>query len=172
MDEKLLTITQALAEQWPVETREFRGDVTLIVPAESIIPVLKLLKGEFEFNMLMDITGVDYYPQQEPRFHVVYQLFAMDTRMRLTLRVPLSGNAPEMPSAIPVFVNANWKEREVWDMFGVRFTGHPDLRRILLPYEWEGHPLRKDYPLGYEEPEFSFNIEEIEKRKPYAKGIR
>jgi NADH-quinone oxidoreductase subunit C len=85
------------------------------------------------------------------------------------LRVPLNGNAPEIPSIEAVYPNANWHEREIWDMFGIRFAGHSDLRRILMPYDWEGHPLRKDYPLGYEEVQFSFNYDEIDQRKPYAK---
>jgi NADH-quinone oxidoreductase subunit C len=83
--------------------------------------------------------------------------------------VPLEGNDPEMPSLIEVYPNANWFERELWDMFGLRFTGHPDLRRILMPFDWEGHPLRKDYPLGYEEVQFTFNYEDIEVRKPRPK---
>ena len=87
----------------------------------------------------------------------------------LGLRVPLDGNAPTMPSLIPVFCNANWFERELWDMFGIQFEGHPDMRRILMPEDWQGHPLRKNYPLGYEEPQFTFNADDVDERKPYAK---
>jgi NADH-quinone oxidoreductase subunit C len=85
------------------------------------------------------------------------------------LRVALDGNAPTMPSITGIYANANWFERELWDMFGIHFDGHPDLRRIVMPYDWVGHPLRKDYPLGYEEVQFSFNFDEIDVRKPYAK---
>jgi NADH-quinone oxidoreductase subunit C len=84
----------------------------------------------------------------------------------LELRVPLNGDEPTMDSVIPVFPNANWHERELWDMFGIRFNTHPDLRRILMPEDWVGHPLRKDYPLDYEEVQFTFNFDEIELRKP------
>jgi NADH-quinone oxidoreductase subunit C len=85
------------------------------------------------------------------------------------MRVPLDGNFPSMPTLENVYPNANWFERELWDMFGIRFLGHSDLRRILMPHDWEGHPLRKDFPLGYEEPQYSFNFDEIDLRKPYAK---
>jgi NADH-quinone oxidoreductase subunit C len=74
-----------------------------------------------------------------------------------------------MPSLIPVFCNANWFERELWDMFGIQFVGHPDMRRILMPEDWQGHPLRKNYPLGYEEPQFTFNADDVNKHKPYAR---
>jgi NADH-quinone oxidoreductase subunit C len=83
--------------------------------------------------------------------------------------VPLNSDAAELPTVEGVYPNANWHEREVFDMFGVTFKGHSDLRRILMPEDWEGHPLRKDFPLGYEEIQFSFNFDEIDKRKPYAK---
>jgi NADH-quinone oxidoreductase subunit C len=85
------------------------------------------------------------------------------------LRVPLDGNAPTLPTIEGVFKNANWFERELWGMFGIHIEGHSDLRRIVTPYDWEGHPLRKDYPLGYEEVQYSFNFDEIDLRKPYAK---
>jgi NADH-quinone oxidoreductase subunit C len=113
---------------------------------------------------------VDYWPQTTPRFHVVYHLYSMPHNLILRLRVPLNGNAPHVDTMEKVFPNANWKEREIWDMFGIVFDGHSDLRRILMPADWQGHPLRKDYPLGYEEVQFSFNAEEIDRRKPYAKS--
>jgi NADH-quinone oxidoreductase subunit C len=99
----------------------------------------------------------------------VYRIRSLANNLVLGLRVPLDGNSPLMPSIIEVYKNANWFERELWDMFGIRFDGHPDLRRIVLPFDWEGHPLRKDYPLGYEEVQYSFNFEEIDRRKPYAR---
>ena len=89
--------------------------------------------------------------------------------MRLEVRVPLDGNEPVLNSVTSIYPNANWFERELWDMFGIHIEGHPDLRRILMPYDWEGHPLRKDYPLGYEEVQFTFNYEEILNRKPRPK---
>ena len=91
---------------------------------------------------------------------------AMKKKMRLEVRVPLDGDEPVMDSVIAVYPVANWHERELWDMFGIRFNNHPDMRRILMPEDWVGHPLRKDYPLDYEEVQFSFNFEEIEQRKP------
>jgi NADH-quinone oxidoreductase subunit C len=99
----------------------------------------------------------------------VYQLYSLAHRQLLGLKVLLESQPAELDSVTPVYPNANWHEREVFDMFGVKFSGHPDLRRILMPFEWEGHPLRKDYPLGYEEVQFSFNFDEIERRKKYAK---
>jgi NADH-quinone oxidoreductase subunit C len=89
--------------------------------------------------------------------------------LHITLLVPLYGNAPRLETLETVFPNANWYEREIWDMFGIKFENHSDLRRILMPYDWEGHPLRKDYPLGYEEVQFTFNAAEVMLRKPQPK---
>jgi len=125
-----------------------------------------MLRDELGFEMLSGITGVDYWPEQEPRFHVIYFLHSMKNKTRLGLRVPVSGMKPVLPTVESVYPNANWYEREVWDMFGVQFEGNSDLRRILMPADWEGHPLRKDYPLGYEEVQFTFNVEEVNQRKP------
>jgi NADH-quinone oxidoreductase subunit C len=119
--------------------------------------------------LLEDETAVDYWPEQDPRFHLVYHLFSLHHRLRVCLRVPVPGSNPAVPTIESVFPNANWHEREIWDMFGIRFAGHSDLRRILMPYDWEGHPLRKDFPLGYEEVQFTFNAGEIDQDKPYAK---
>ncbi len=87
----------------------------------------------------------------------------------LRVKVLVPGDDPVLPTVTALYLNADWHERELWDMFGLKIAGHPDLRRILMPADWEGHPLRRDYPLGYEEVEYTFNFEEIEKKKPYAK---
>lgn len=128
-----------------------RGELTVWVPRELIRDVLTFLKSdpELQFNYLADVTCVDWIPA-EPRFEVVYHLLSMAKKHRLRLKVALSGDDPVLESAVPVFPSANFFEREVFDLFGIRFSGHPNLRRILMPEDWEGHPLRKDYPVeGY-----------------------
>ena len=169
MDEKLEQVAATLEERFGVTRSVFRDQLSLIVPPEKIIDLLRILRDEHGFTFLSDESAVDYWPQEEPRFHVNYMLRTMQAPyLLITLRVPLNGNAPHMPTAEPVFPNANWFEREMWDLFGIYFDGHGDMRRILMPYDWEGHPLRKDYPLGYEEVEFTFNIDTVEahKRRP------
>lgn len=145
----------------------FRDQPTAEIAAGSIIQACRVL-SKAGFDLLAALTAVDYWPEQ-PRFHVVYQLYSTVNAVFLGLRIPLTGESPELPSLVDLYPNANWHEREVFDMFGIKFTDHPDLRRILMPYEWEGHPLRKDYPLGYEEVQFSFNFDDIDRRKKYAK---
>ncbi len=166
MNETLQTAVQSIESRFGAQRNEFRGQISLVVPAEQIAEVCRTLRDEFGFEMLSGLTGVDYWPEQEPRFHVVYFLHSLKHNLRLVLRVPVSGMAPVVPSVEGIYPNANWHEREVWDMFGVRFEGNSDLRRILMPADWEGHPLRKDYPLGYEEVQFTFNVEEVNERKP------
>lgn len=147
----------------------FRGDTTVVVSRDVIVDVMRLLKddGGLEFNFLAVLTAVDYFPQ-EPRYVVAYRLYSMTNNTYLGLRVPVPGDDAEISTIESVFPNANWHEREVYDMFGITFAGHSDLRRILMPHDWEGHPLRKDYPLGYEEVQFTFNFDEIDRNKPYA----
>lgn len=169
MDGKYQAVAAALQERFGVETSEFRGEVTFVVASEHIVAVLTALRDEFGYDQLVDVTAVDYWPQEEPRFHIVYHLRSLRAALILRLRVPLAGNFPVHPSVEGVFPSANWFEREVYDMFGVTFSGHSDLRRIIMPADWQGHPLRKDYPLGYEEVQFSFNFDEISKRKPHPK---
>jgi len=122
-------------------------ELTVTVHATQIIAVLNFLRKDAScrFRQLMDITAVDY-PQRQPRFDVVYHLLSMHHNQRVRLAAPLAEDAA-MPSAISVFPNANWYEREVFDMFGIPFADHPDLRRILTDYGFSGHPLRKDFPL-------------------------
>ena len=130
---------------------EYPTDVPIIfVKKENIVEVLQFLKTApgFEYGFLADITATD--EEIEPRFHVVYNLFSHERKNRIRVKVRVS-EGHEVPTAVSVWKGADWAEREVFDMFGVRFLGHPDLRRILMDVRWQGHPLRKDYPLrGYQ----------------------
>lgn len=169
MNEKLANVVKNLEERFAGAAHEYAGDVTVMIQPEFLLSALQTLRDEFHFNMLVDATAVDYWPQQEPRFHLVYHVYSLLENLILRVRVPLDGNAPHIPTIEKIYTAANWKEREIYDMFGITFDGHSDLRRIIMPYDWQGHPLRKDYPLGYEEVQFTFNAAEIDKRKPYAK---
>jgi NADH-quinone oxidoreductase subunit C len=169
MDKKLETIVQALQENFNTKYEEFRGEVHLFVNAENIIAALTLLRDKYDFELLSALTATDYWPQLSPRFHVIYQLSSLARNLTLQLRVPLEDSHPHVPTATGVYEVANWRERELLDMFGIVPEGHPDPRRILMPEGTEGHPLRRDFPLGYEEPQFTFNFDEIDLRKPYAK---
>lgn len=166
-DQAINALQTSLGSQL-ASVEQFRGQTTVVLEAEAILPACRLLHEMHSFDLLAALTAVDYWPA-EPRFGVVYQLYALAHRELLGLKVLLEGQGAELPSVTSIYPNANWHEREVFDMFGVKFTGHPDMRRILMPFEWEGHPLRKDYPLGHEEVQFSFNFDEIERRKKYAK---
>ena len=168
MDEGLQAAVTALGELFGGESREFRGQIRVALSPKHIVEACLTLRDAHGFELLAALTAVDYWPQMEPRFHVIYQFYSISQNIRLQLRVPVSGYDEELPTLEEVYPNANWLERELFDMFGITFDGHTDLRRILMPYDWEGHPLRKDYPLGYEEVQFTFNLDEIDLRKPYA----
>ena len=169
MDNKLEEIVEALQKDFGLSFEEFRGEAHVFARPEQIVNVITALHDVHGFELLSALTAVDYWPQQEPRFHVIYQLTSITKNLSIQVRVPVSAIRPAVATVTGVFACADWREREIWDMFGIRFDGHPDLRRILMPADWEGHPLRKDYPLGYEEPLFTFNFDEIDLRKPYAK---
>ena len=128
---------------------EFRGQTRLVVPPDQLHDVLEALKADHGFDMLVDVTCVDYlhYRGARDRFGLVYQLLKTDSSERIILRAFVNDPDPTVPTAVDLWEGANWLEREVWDLFGIRFTGHPDLRRIVLPPDFEAHPLRKDYPL-------------------------
>jgi NADH-quinone oxidoreductase subunit C len=128
---------------------EFRGQTRVVVPQESLYATLALLKEQLNFDLLVDLTCVDYldYPGARDRFGMVYLLANVVTNERITVRTFVNDPEPAVPSVTPLWEGANWLEREVWDMFGIGFQGHPDLRRILLPEEFTARPLRKDYPL-------------------------
>jgi NADH-quinone oxidoreductase subunit C len=140
----------ALKSAYPHLTEsEFRGQTRVVVPAEQLIAVASILKDERGFDLLVDVTCVDYlnFRDAEYRFGLVYLLASTTGNERITLRVYLNEPHLSVASLVPLWEGANWLEREVWDMFGIRFEGHPDLRRILLPEEFTAFPLRKDYPL-------------------------
>jgi len=130
------------------EVIEARGETTVVVPREQLRSTAQYLASEpsLNFSFLSDITIVDLFPM-EPRFEVNYQLLSLDLQARLRLKVRVPGADPVMPSVTAIWPTANWHERESFDLFGMRFEGHPNLRRILMPDEWEGYPLRKDYPV-------------------------
>lgn len=143
-------VTQALQERWEgIEVSSFRGDTRVRVPAAQLLKVLRMLQQDAGFDLLVDLTCVDYlhYRGAGERFGLVYLLANTTTNLRLTIRVWLSEPELSVPSATPLWEGANWLEREVYDMFGIHFAGHPDLRRILMPPEFTAYPLRKDYPL-------------------------
>jgi NADH-quinone oxidoreductase subunit C len=169
MDEHISAAVAALVERYGAQAGEFREQVSVLLAPEHIAAACQLLRDEFAYDSLAGQTAVDYWPEEKPRFHLIYLLYSFKHFQRLSLRVPVNADALSVPTIEKVFPNANWYEREIWDMFGVGFEGHSDLRRILMPYDWVGHPLRKDYPLGYEEVQFSFNYDEIDQRKPYAR---
>ncbi|MEE9172671.1 MAG: NADH-quinone oxidoreductase subunit C [candidate division NC10 bacterium] len=140
-----------LREEFPgavVAVVPFQDEVTITVEREEIDRICHFLKGDpdLRYDFLADLCGVDWLGKQEPRFEVVYNLYSIPRRDRIRLKIRVPEDT-EVPSVVRVWPTANWHEREVFDMFGVRFTGHPDLRRILMPEDWEGHPLRKDYPV-------------------------
>ena len=130
---------------------EFRGETTVVVARKNLRSVAERCRDDhaLQFNLLTDATCVDRFPM-EPRYELQYHLVSIPLRQKVRIRVPLFGSDLVVDSMVPVWPGANWLEREIFDLFGIQFTGHPDLRRILLPEDWEGYPLRKDFPVeGY-----------------------
>jgi NADH-quinone oxidoreductase subunit C len=149
----LLGALQQVNQEWITATSQAHREVTLTVPREHIEAICSHLKTspETRFDFLADICGADRGPEEEPRFEVNYHLFSTTKHHRLRLKVVLNEDHAHVPTVTGVWRTANWHERETFDLFGVVFDGHPDLRRILLPDDWQGYALRKDFPLrGYE----------------------
>ena len=133
------------------EVIEFRGETTVVVPREHLRRAAEFLVNDraLQFTFLSDITAVDKFPI-EPRFELNYHLLSLEYRKRIRLKVRIPGDDPVIDSVTSIWPAANWHEREAFDLMGIRFEGHPDLTRILMPDDWEGYPLRKDYPVeGY-----------------------
>jgi NADH-quinone oxidoreductase subunit C len=135
------------------ETHSRLGDATARVDPTQIVEVLRMLRDdpELEFEMLTDLTAVDYLGEV-PRFEVVYHLYSVAKNHRVRIKARVAEDAPEIESAVSLWPSADWMEREVWDLYGIRFRNHPDLRRILLYEQFDGHPLRKDYPKEKRQP--------------------
>lgn len=155
------------------------GDLVVQVDPDKLGAFLRRCKEDstLAFNLLVDITAVDWMDAKEVRFELVYQLLSLSTHSRLTVKVPVGEDAPQVDSAVSLWSGANFLEREVWDMFGVRFNGHPDLRRILMYEEFVGHPLRKDYPVQGKQPRIPLRSPEVENtarnmRRPDLVSIR
>lgn len=159
-----------------LDVREFRGEITVVVKREQIAEVARHMRDTpgLLYNFLSDISAVDYYPEasRPERFGVAYHLYSMLYNRRLRLKIYVPEDDTNAPTVTSVWPAANWLEREIHDMMGIYFDGHPDMRRLLMPEDWDGHPHRRDYPLGYETVQFSFNVEEILKHKPSAREGR
>ena len=141
---------------------EFRGDWSFWIPGESLLDICNALKNdpELQVKLLADVTCLDWLDHPEGndgRFEIVYNLYSLKHKFRFFLKVNVSAEKPEVPSLTPIWNGANWTEREVYDLFGIIFVGHPKLEKLLTPDELDGHPLRRDYPLTYEVPHFSWN---------------
>ena len=155
----LQTIQEKFAQD-VIETHVFRGDETAIIRPGALKPVARFLKEtpELDFNFLMDLTAVDYLffaggrIQKSSRFEVVYHFYSLKHNHRLRIKVPVDEKNPEIDTLCDFWPSANWYEREVWDMFGIKFRGHPNLKRILMYEEFKGHALRKDYPFNKRQP--------------------
>ena len=167
MDEALKELSDTIQAALPdqvIETQIAHGELTVVVPAQSIVKVLGFLRdnANCQFSILVDVCGVDY-PEREQRFEVVYNLLSLEQNQRIRVKAYV-GEDETIPSVVGVYSSANWWEREAWDLYGIFFSEHPDLRRILTDYGFEGHPLRKDFPLtGFVE----LRYDEAQKRVVY-----
>ena len=149
----LLELAKTAFGERIVDAHSYRGDDTILIRREDLLEVAKHLKEDpaFDFQVLLDLTVVDY-PEEEERFEVVYHFLSLRKNHRFRLKTRVREEDPEVDSLVDLWPGANWLEREAWDMFGVRFKGHPGLMRILMYEEFEGHPLRKDYPYQKRQP--------------------
>lgn len=145
-----------------IREENFRGDQSFYIKPESVFAICQAILEEIDLavNYLCDITSVDWLGHEQEmggRFEVVYNLYSLTHKCRFFLKAMLPAEDPRIDSLTPLWNGANWLEREVWDMMGITFTGHPNLTKILTPDDLEGHPLRRDYPLTYEVPKFTWN---------------
>jgi NADH-quinone oxidoreductase subunit C len=167
-----LQIAEKIKERFPEEVldvREFRGQVSVTLKKGRILEICRFLHDEPDLYLdyLADLCGVDYLGKKENRFEVVYHLYSIKHHHAIRLKAEVPESDARIDSVMPVWVGVNWHERECFDMYGIVFTGHPDLRRVLLPEDWEGYPLRKDYPLKGPAKEWSGFLDVLERSKKY-----
>ncbi len=167
------TVVNRLRAAFPaaiLASSESHGDISLSIDRARLLDIAQFLRDDPQLNyqLLENLCGVDYLGRQ-PRFEVVYHFFSFYHYHRVCLKVGVPEDDPNVPSLSRLWPTATWQEREAYDMFGILFQDHPSLERILMPEDWEGHPQRKDVPLGYEEVAFTFNQERIYAHKPFAK---
>jgi NADH-quinone oxidoreductase subunit C len=167
-----LQVAEKIKEKYPDEVlvvREFAGQISVTLKKEKILEISRYLHDdpELSFDYLRDICGVDYLGKKGKRFEVVYHLYSMKHRHMVRLKAEVGEEDAKIDSVTPVWAGANWHEREAFDMCGIIFNGHPDLRRVLLPEDWEGYPLRKDYPLKGSEKEWPGFLEVLDRAKRF-----
>ena len=174
MSKKALEILKNTFPEDIVATHSEHGDDTAIIKAEKLLEIMNFLKSDpnTDMRLLSDLTVVDYLPRR-PRFEVVYHLHSLRLKQRIRIKIQVDGENLTADSVSPIWPAANWTEREAWDMFGIRFRNHPNLKRVLLYEEFEGHPLRKDYPMRKSQPRIELlQTERIgEKQYPPSFGI-
>ncbi|HBR21154.1 MAG TPA: NADH-quinone oxidoreductase subunit C [Nitrospiraceae bacterium] len=152
-----------------LEAKEFREQAAVTLKKDRILEICMYLHDDSDlcFDYLVDLCGADYAGKKEKRFDVVYHLYSIKCCHAIRLKAEVPETNPEIDSVTAVWAGANWHERECYDMFGITFNGHPDLRRILMPEDWEGHPLRKDYPVKGPEKEWSGFVEVLDRTKRF-----
>lgn len=148
MNARIIEALKSRFGEQSAQASEFRGELTVVIPKEKIVEVCRFLKDDpaLKFDFLADLSGLDMFTPVN-RFAVVYNLYSLSSKHRIRLKVFTEEDDPKLPTMTGVWSTANWHERETYDMFGIVFEGHPDMRRIYLPDEFEHHPLRKDFPL-------------------------
>lgn len=170
-------IAEHIKDRFPTEVRdinEFRGQASVTVRKDKIKDIVKCLHGtpELYFNYLEDLCGVDWFEKKETRFEVVYHLYSLRHRHMIRIKAEVPEEDSNIDSVVDIWAGADWHERECYDMYGIVFKGHPDMRRILMPEDWQGHPLRKDYPLKSDLGEMEWNrykevVETANKNRQY-----
>jgi len=168
-----IQIADKIKDKFPEEVldvKEFRGQVSVTLKKGRILDICRHLhdNADLSFNYLIDVCGVDYLGKKEKRFEVVYHLYSIKQHHAIRLKAEVPENDLSINSVVPIWAGANWHEREAYDMYGIVFQGHPDLRRILMPEDWEGFPLKKDYPLKGPEKEWQGFVDVLEKAKKFS----